>query len=380
MATMEYNVFVGSETGLLKAANCAQEKWNNLNTLGDVKKDNEICCMCWGSSQQEKVYFAQRSQLIKVYNILSGEICEEIELNAGEGKFKNIAVFGQQILTALDSGILNLWNNKGESELEIKTGDKLSCMRQNFFKHNLVATGGKENPLKLWDINKPTKPIFTSKNVPHDWLNLRVPIHVMSIDFIPKSEKIVTGTGYHQVRVYDPSTYQRRPVLNVTFDEYPITALTVCPNGNQVIVGNTQGNMTKIDLRKGNEACRYKGFAGGIKDLQCHPTLPYVASCSLDRFLRIHHMDLKHIMHKFYMKSRLNCLLLSKKWPTIDDEEGSPTDVSKDEVDDMSDALWDKLPVLGSKEQLPSSKMQKTKKRKLATKELPKQKMKKSVC
>lgn len=262
--------------------------------------------------------------------------------------------------------------------MEIKTGDKLSCMRQNFFNPNLIATGGKENPLKLWDVTKATEPIFTSKNVPHDWLNLRVPIHVMNIGFIPSSNKIVTCTGHHQVRVYDPSTYQRRPVLNVDIDEYPITALSVCPGGNQVIVGNTQGNMLKIDLRNGHIACRYKGFAGGIRDLQCHPTLPYVASCSLDRFVRVHHMDLKHIMHKFYMKSRLNCILLSKTWPTI--EETDPSGDMEETAEETSDALWDKLPVLGLKEQLCSDEKQQKRKRKLLTDQLPKQKMKKAMC
>ena len=75
------------------------------------------------------------------------------------------------------------------------------------------------------------------------------------------------------------------------------------------------------------------------------------------------------------MKSRLNCLLFSKKWPTIDEEqEDSSADNAKEIVEDPSDALWDKLPVLGSKEQL---KMKKTKKRKFAN-ELSKEKIKKS--
>lgn len=38
-------------------------------------------------------------------------------------------------------------------------------MRQNQSQRHHVATGGKENPLKVWDLEKPDKPIFTAKNV-----------------------------------------------------------------------------------------------------------------------------------------------------------------------------------------------------------------------
>jgi len=38
-------------------------------------------------------------------------------------------------------------------------------MRANKTCHLQVATGGKENDLKIWDGNKPEKPVFQAKNV-----------------------------------------------------------------------------------------------------------------------------------------------------------------------------------------------------------------------
>ena len=40
-----------------------------------------------------------------------------------------------------------------------------SCMRANKTCHLQVATGGKENDLRLWDGNRPGKPVFQAKNV-----------------------------------------------------------------------------------------------------------------------------------------------------------------------------------------------------------------------
>lgn len=41
-----------------------------------------------------------------------------------------------------------------------------------------------------------------------------------------------------------------------------------------------------------------KGIAGSVRGLQCHPSLPLVASCGLDRFLRLHNLDDKRLLHK----------------------------------------------------------------------------------
>ena len=41
-----------------------------------------------------------------------------------------------------------------------------------------------------------------------------------------------------------------------------------------------------------------KGVGGSVRGLQCHPSLPLVASCGLDRFLRIHSLDDKRLLHK----------------------------------------------------------------------------------
>lgn len=41
-----------------------------------------------------------------------------------------------------------------------------------------------------------------------------------------------------------------------------------------------------------------KGFAGSVRGLQCHPSLPLVASCGLDRFLRVHDLGDKRLRHK----------------------------------------------------------------------------------
>lgn len=50
-------------------------------------------------------------------------------------------------------------------QVEVNVGSGVCRMRQNKCQRSRVATGGKENPLKVWDLERPEKPVFTAKNV-----------------------------------------------------------------------------------------------------------------------------------------------------------------------------------------------------------------------
>ncbi|XP_065385542.1 WD repeat-containing protein 74 isoform X2 [Macaca nemestrina] len=253
------------------------------------------------------------------------------------------------LITCVDSGILRVWhdNDKNTSSdplLELRVGPGVCRMRQDPAHPHVVATGGKENALKMWDLQGSEEPVFRAKNVRNDWLDLRVPIWDQDIQFLPGSQKLVTCTGYHQVRVYDPASPQRRPVLETTYGEYPLTAMTLTPGGNSVIVGNTHGQLAEIDLRQGRLLGCLKGLAGSVRGLQCHPSKPLLASCGLDRVLRIHRIqNPRGLEHKVYLKSQLNCLLLSGR-DNWEDEPQEPQEPNKVPLEDTeTDELWASL-------------------------------------
>ncbi|XP_063958672.1 WD repeat-containing protein 74-like [Lytechinus pictus] len=263
-----------------------------------------------------------------------------------DGLFKGLASLDEdRLITCQESGLVRVWQ-KGQSEhtTEIKAGANLSRMRQNPHRRQCIATGGKENDLKVWDLEHSAEPIFKAKNVRNDFLDLRVPVCVNDMQFLANSSKIVTCTGHHQVRLYDPSATQRRPVLDISFDEYPLVSMALVPGDNAVLVGNTQGRMAEIDLRKGQVGRMYKGFAGSIRDMQCHPTLPLVASCGLDRFLRVHDIHDGSLRSKIYLKSKLNCLLFSSRDFTQDEdmlEAGKKKKLVEDEEE--SEEIWQNM-------------------------------------
>lgn len=130
------------------------------------------------------------------------------------------------------------------------------------------------------------------------------------------------------------------------FGEYPLTALSLPAAGDTVVVGNTQGQIALLDLRKGVVRGCLKGMAGAVRELRCHSSLPTVASCGLDRFLCVHSLDERKLQHRVYLKSRLNCLLLTSRElqepaPAGEEEEESPE--VKEEEAGSDDEVWEQM-------------------------------------
>ncbi|KAF6107106.1 WD repeat domain 74 [Phyllostomus discolor] len=120
--------------------------------------------------------------------------------------------------------------------------------------------------------------------------------------------------------------------------------MALTPGSNSVIVGNTHGQLAEIDLRQGRLLGCLKGLAGSVRGLQCHPSKPLLASCGLDRILRIHRIqNPRGLEHKVYLKSQLNCLLLSSRdnWEDEPQEPQEPSKLSPEDTE--ADELWASL-------------------------------------
>lgn len=340
------SIWLGSETGILKGVSLRKKQAFNFCEMSCLSRDQEVCVMAWGDPYESELLLGSVNGTVKTFSTDKGIFTATKECgDPSQGKFTGLAVTDSSMITCVESGLLKVWKEGSTDTVEVNVGKDICKMRQNQSQRHHVATGGKENPLKVWDLEKPDKPIFTAKNVAHDWLDMRVPVWVRDISFIADSDKIVTCTGHHKVRVYDPSTPQRRPVLEADFGEYPLTALSLPASQDAVVVGNTHGELAILDLRKGLVRGCFKGLAGAVRGLQCHPSLPLVASCGLDRFLRVHSLEDRSLQHKVYLKSRLNCVLLSSRDLESSSDSGDVEEVKAEEEDEV----WDNMETVTEK-------------------------------
>ncbi|CAL1571304.1 unnamed protein product [Knipowitschia caucasica] len=330
------DVWVGSETGLLKGVSVQRKQAVNfsLSSSGRLSRDQEVRCLCWYGPVEAQILVGAVDGIVRTFDVDKGAVTSTQRCGEpADGCFTGLGTLGSSLITCTEKGTVRVWDQeKDQPRTELRAGDQVHRMRVNPFLPHTVATGGRENPLKIWDLEKPLKPVFCAKNLRDTWLDLRQPHWIRDLVFTPKGQ-VLTCTAYHQVHLYDPLTPRRRPVLETVFGEAPLTAL--CLFDHTVAVASAQGQVALMDLRKLQVCGALRGVTGSVRSLTQHPSLPLIASCSLDRHLRIHSLTDRRLQHKVYLKSRLNCLLMSSSDPNA---AASPLRVKEEEEEDE---VWD---------------------------------------
>uniref|UniRef100_A0A0N4ZN77 WD_REPEATS_REGION domain-containing protein n=1 Tax=Parastrongyloides trichosuri TaxID=131310 RepID=A0A0N4ZN77_PARTI len=306
------DVYVGALTGAIKGLNFKDNTFVNLNDVTTLNpKEDEVVRMSFTDTNKKDFLFVTKSKKFNFYNSIHNSISTIFEKKSLNGNIVGVGVNnGSDILTVTSMGDILLLDNDGVNKLnEWNAESGLQCIAtNNYCDFSIFATGGKENNLKLWDLNNKTK-IFEAKNVKHDHLELRVPINILSICFTKSDSKILTSTKNHRIRMYDTKT-QQKPVIDITWLDSPITAISLGYEDHFVVVGNSIGEMGLFDMRVQRLVHKYKGASGSIRSIIAHPSLPYVVSTGLDRFVRLHDMKKHVLIKKYYGKVRLSNLLM----------------------------------------------------------------------
>lgn len=196
------SVWLGSETGILKGVSLSRKQAFNFCNTSHLSRDQEVRSLCWGDPAESELLVASVDGTVKTFSTEKGAFVETRRCgDPAEGCFTGLAVLsGSALVTCVEGGTLRVWRDDNNGPVtELNAGKNVCRMRQSPVHRHKVATGGKENGLKIWDLENPDSPVFTAKNLRDDWLDLRRPHWVRDMAFIPDSDKVVTCTGYHQV-------------------------------------------------------------------------------------------------------------------------------------------------------------------------------------
>lgn len=212
-------------------------------------------------------------------------------------------------MAASEDGKIYLLNDEAPV---IDTGnDNISTMRQCLQKRNLVAVGGKErqNNLKIFDLEA-QKQIFSSKNVPHDSLQLEVPVWDSDMSFFNNSaDCITTCSRYGYIRLFD-FRQQRRPVQNYV-DKAEQAFNSMAERNGTIFVSTTTGGLYAFDTKNMKVPLHtYKGAVGSITSIAVDETGKFVFSASLDRYVRVHNVDRTNLLYQCYVKSKATRILM----------------------------------------------------------------------
>ncbi|XP_036261530.1 WD repeat-containing protein 74 isoform X2 [Molothrus ater] len=195
------HVWVGAETGALKGVNLQRREATNHAGGEGLSRARGVSVLTWGDPAQSQVLVGALDRSLSVFSTEEGKFTGGRLCPGGGGAFCGLGVLGSSVVTAVESGLVRVWGQQEDEEplQELQAGPGLCRMRQDPTRPHVVGTGGKENGLKVWDLQRPQEPLFRAKNVRNDWLDLRVPVWERDLQFLPGSQRIVTCTGHGQL-------------------------------------------------------------------------------------------------------------------------------------------------------------------------------------
>ncbi|KAF9935206.1 WD repeat-containing protein 74 [Linnemannia zychae] len=380
-----------------------------VETWGVPDREKAIQLMCW-DFEKKHIAVARKNGLVQLLDPKDGTVTTEFKHILGkEGKVDTIFVGlfanNESIITCTNTGRLAVQSIMDRSKTTVLDVGKDICrMRVHPKEHHIVATGGKEQELTLWDLKvlckdttedipepvkkgkknnnkaaaaaahkkedekKPKGPearykskevlsngqIFKAKNVKNDHLDLRVPVWNTDFQFLSQHDtsRIAVGTRNHQIRVYDLKSGARRPAVDVDVGEMPVVAMANGRDGSEVVFSDTVTNVYSVDTLTGAIIGQYKGFTGVATALATFvpfedDSTTHLVTVAMDRCLRVHDMTkTRKLLHKVYLKQRMTAVVVGEftpAEPTEEEEEGDGSSKKKRAEDDDDDEDEDEI-------------------------------------
>ncbi|CAG9820332.1 unnamed protein product [Phaedon cochleariae] len=334
----KFNIFVGSVRGFIISPS------DKPDSLRSAKPDKaaEVSALSFGRDSDE-IFVGFNNGLVSLFSSSNNKYINSIPDLEGEGSIIGLDCIDKSALIAKSDGMVSLWDGKKCSNFKISVDDrgKIDALTLNKSRENVLGAGGEFNDFKLWDIET-QQCIFKAKSLGHDKLNLPIPTSIRGITFFPAEPTLSCScTKEGHVLLYDDRA-QRRPTIKYLETKASYTCIAHSYRDRQCLVGTTRGYMQLLDMRIGKCSKTFTTFTGSVSSIVCDPAEPYVATASLDRFLRIHNLDTKELLHKVYMKQSLTRLLMIP----IVKEEPKEEEQDDEKVDEEYENIFENMEVV----------------------------------
>ncbi|KAJ3158276.1 WD repeat-containing protein 74 [Geranomyces michiganensis] len=391
---------------------------STTQVFGAVNRNAAVQLMCWASAAPGKphsqVVVARANGTVQYMSVEDGSVVREHQIIVPRlnevglpllNKYKKtehfvgLADVNGTLIACTDLGILHVippppLTDSAESQLQesrIPGGvftfnqDLLFRARTHPQHPHLLATGGDERELAIWDLleQPPVQPpadgsattlrpltaTWTARNVKNDFLNIRVPVWITDIRFLDSTKhRLIVGTGHHQIRVYD-TLVARRPIIDIKIGSHPVRALSVpTPLEDQstdnissgvtttAIVSDTTGQLFDLVLdvaaKTAKVAGKYAGLSGAITDIALPQNTSTVVTAGLDRFVKVFELGGdRTLLNKTYLKGRLTSVLVDDPETAavegvrggVEVEEAGASAHSDDSGEEEDDQVWDEI-------------------------------------
>eukprot|EP00890_Picochlorum_soloecismus_P004511 jgi/Picsp_1/5060/NSC_02423-R1_protein len=330
---------VSDELGQVKVLQapspCEIEKLKVVATWGDPDRAGGISHLElsqigeYSERTGTNVIVSRRNGRVDVLNVDDGTVSSRVDGNAllqckGSGACSSHMLEssdGESKLAAVmecgNAGVFDITTSTSPHVVfEWKCPPNVACSAYHE-PSGLLAVGCQGAELKAYNIGtqKPSQSaIYAAKGGKPNNVGLCDRPWNSAVTFDPSAvegNRILVGTGYYKLRLYD-SKVGKRPQLDVKFKDYKISKIISERDGRRWWIGDGGGNLQVYDVRAGKFDGAIKGIGGAVRDIDVRDN--YIASVGLDRFVRLNSTSTRTSLAKVYVKSQMTgvCIVMSK--------------------------------------------------------------------
>lgn len=239
-----------SVTDLVPALEKNPYTQSNLTDVAALDKESRVTALAFGNEAQTEILLGRAKNVAEVHSLGASGASNTRLINVAGAPIVGLARYNSNLIAGFSNGkiqtiSLDTLEDEEESAAEpvlITTGDHMDHLRQCSTARQIVATGGKgrQNNLKVYDMSADGKQIFSSKNLPNDYLQLEVPVWDSDIGFVDGPSVLATCSRHGYVRLYD-TRKQRRPVTHFASEEHGMSFAALVAKGHYIYTGTTMG-------------------------------------------------------------------------------------------------------------------------------------------
>ncbi|AIN95918.1 hypothetical protein LPMP_090020 [Leishmania panamensis] len=344
----------GDDTGIIKIWDISKSSGATLKfAFGEQSRKRAIMGMCWQDSSTSSVAFSSNDGVLSVLDVNDQVITSSAKVNCVAGLPNAMSFVKGKLFLVSKDGVANVFSSDLTASSSFVGNGPIDTLHIHR-KFGMVAMGGRENDLRVYDLALETIeiPVFKARNVQDHILDAPYPVFVTGVCIV-NPYVFATCTAYHQVRFYDRRSNDR-PVqefeISREIERRPTTMMQW--NTNKFLIGEASGDVHLYDTRRGfSSRAKLRGGVGSVRCMSKHPAGHQILGVTgLDRKARLYHVPTGKLLLSIYVKQKANCLLLDKQLPMRDNVASFSAIVNTkqpEKANTLGDAIWDDMdPVL----------------------------------
>ena len=328
------NIFANNQ--IFENNNNSEENQNEEDLNLFISTINENYILNWNNKKIVSTYKNENENISFISSVIKFNISNNnsIFINGTSDDKIKIVKFDKDN-KYINTSVYWPWDNSNKF-LKIK----LRGLSNSIFNNNeSVYCLYQNTPLLLYNIEQ-QKIEFKGKNLPHDELGLKIPIHDTDVVEIKDNPRLnYVSTAFGEIRLYDKKA-SPKPSINKKITKSKISKIDITEDNNYLFIGDNQGYCAMLDIRKSFHPCKtFRGISASIKSLVNINKNNNILVGGFDRYLRWY--DYKSGNNdKIFLKNKINSILLigyepEKKIDIEDDEEESV--ISDSELEEQSE-------------------------------------------